>query len=581
MSDAEQPPVSGEAQSPTGDEAPRPRSGRGTRPWMVALFAAGLVAGSLAGLAGVRALDAATQDEPPRAMAPPRFVEEAAAAGIAHVYGGGFTYFVGGGVATFDCDDDGRPDLYLAGGSNPAALYRNESPTGGALRFEQVRDPVTDLTAVTGAYPLDVDGDGVLDLAVLRVGENVLLRGTGDCRFERGNEAWGFDGGDAWTVGFSATWEGDAALPTLAIGNYLDTNDLEQRSKCADSELVRPVPHGETYAAPMPLSPGWCTLSVLFSDWSRSGERDLRMTNDRHYYSGGQEQLWRIEPGQQPLMYTGEDGWQRLVIWGMGIAEYDLTGDGLPEVFLTSQGDNRLQTLADGSAQPTYTETALEHGATAHRPYTGGDLLPSTAWHPEFQDANNDGYVDLFISKGNVDAVPEYAMKDPSNLLLGRPDGTFRESARTAGIARFVRGRGAALVDLNLDGMLDLVQVNRRANVSVYRNVGWGDAEHPRPMGNWAAVRLRQPGPNRDAIGAWVTVRFGDRTVEREITIGGGHASGELGWIHVGLGNADGAEIRVQWPDGRRGPWLDLPVNGFGVVERGAAVVEPWTPEER
>ena len=89
----------------------------------------------------------------------PRFVEEAQAAGIDHVYDGEFEHFVGGGVAAFDCDDDGRPELYFAGGSEPAALYRNESPIGGATRFAPLPSPVTDLTAVTGAYPLDIDSD--------------------------------------------------------------------------------------------------------------------------------------------------------------------------------------------------------------------------------------------------------------------------------------------------------------------------------------------------------------------------------------------------------------------------------------
>ncbi len=155
------------------------------------------------------------------ALAPPHFVEEAAAAGIDHVYDGDLVYAVGGGVATFDCNSDGKPEVYLAGGSQPAALYRNDSPVGGALRFSRVADPATDLSAVTGAYPLDVDGDGQVDLAVLRVGGNVVLRGLGDCRFERANEAWSFDGGDAWSTAFSATWEGGARLPTLAVGNYV------------------------------------------------------------------------------------------------------------------------------------------------------------------------------------------------------------------------------------------------------------------------------------------------------------------------------------------------------------------------
>ncbi|MGA9160950.1 MAG: CRTAC1 family protein, partial [Actinomycetota bacterium] len=530
------------------------RHGRATVVWL----GLGAVGGALAALAVVIAITLFTSRAGAAAAVAPRFVEESAAAGVHHVYDGDFTYFVGGGVAAFDCDDDGRPDLYFAGGANPAALYRNESPVGGALRFAQVSDPVTDLTSVTGAYPIDIDGDGLIDLAVLRYGKNVLLRGLGGCRFERANETWGYDGGDAWTAAFSATWEGSAALPTLAFGDYLDLAKGPDRSDCADSELVRPLPGEAAYAEPIPLSPGYCTLSVLFSDWDRSGHPDLRMANDRHYYLDGEEQLWRIADGEPPRLYTRAEGWQRLVIWGMGIASYDVTGDGLPEVFLTSQGDNKLQTLADGPARPTYRDIALQKGVTAPRPYAGGDPLPSTAWHAEFQDTNNDGFVDLFVSKGNVEAQPDFASRDPSDLLLGQPDGTFTEAGRDAGLVSFVRGRGAALVDLNLDGMLDLVQVNRRAPVSLWRNVGRGDATQPRPMGNWIAVRLEQAGPNRDAIGSWIELRFGGRTAEREVTIGGGHASGELGWIHFGLGDTDATELRVEWPDGRTGPWLDV-----------------------
>jgi hypothetical protein len=114
----------------------------------------------------------------------PRFVEESASAGIEHTYTGDFEFFVGGGVATFDCNADGFDDLYFAGGAEPAALYRNESTVGGELEFTGLPSPVTDLTDVTGAYPLDIDSDGLVDLVVLRRGANVLLRGLGDCRFE-------------------------------------------------------------------------------------------------------------------------------------------------------------------------------------------------------------------------------------------------------------------------------------------------------------------------------------------------------------------------------------------------------------
>ena len=554
-------------------------TGRSNR--MVGWLILGVVAGSLAAIGivlGGKALFG--PHPPPAAYDPPLFVEESIAAGIDHTYDGDFTYFVGGGVAVFDCNDDGRPDLYLAGGIGPAALYRNESPIAGELRFTHLPEPSTDLNRVTGAYPLDIDGDARIDLAVLRLGGNVLLRGLGDCRFERANEAWMFDGGDLWTVAFSAKWEGAAEWPTLAFGNYVAlSEDGRQTNTCSDNVLVRPSPALPGYGTPTPLSPGWCTLSILFSDWDRSGRRDLRMTNDRHYYRDGEEQLWRVAEGEPPRLYTREEGWQLMRIWGMGIASFDLTGDGLPEVFLTSQGDNKLQTLADGATEPNYVDIALDRGANAHRPFTGEDtLLPSTAWHAEFQDVNNDGYADLFIAKGNVEAMPEFAQQDPSNLLLGQPDGTFAESAEAAGVLSFARGRGAALADFNLDGMLDLVEVNRRENVKLWRSVGSGTADQPAPIGNWISLQLEQSGPNRDAVGSWIEVRIKGRTIQREVSVGGGHAGGQLGWIHFGLGDADEAEIRVQWPDGEFGPWLAVEANQFLTLVRGASEAVPWLP---
>ncbi len=511
----------------------------------------------------------------------PLFVEEAAAAGIDHRYDGDFSFFVGGGVAVFDCNDDGSQEVYLAGGAEPAALYRNESEVAGALRFSHLPDPATDLTQVTGAYPLDIDGDGFTDLAVLRIGGNVLLRGLGDCRFEAATAAWGLDGGDVWTTAFSATWEASAGWPTVAFGNYRNEESDDIDRLCYDNELVRPNAMGDGFGASLTLRPAWCALSMLFSDWDRSGRRDLRVSNDRHYYSefgAGEEQLWRMTAGEPPRLWTHAEGWQTVKVWGMGIASQDLTGDGLPEIYLTSQGDNKLQTLTDGAAQPRFHNIAVERGAAANRPFAGDVDLLSTAWHAEFQDVNNDGFMDLFVSKGNVEAMVDYAAQDPSNLLLGQADGTFLEQADVAGILSFARARGAALADFNLDGMLDLIVVNRRENVKLWRNVGWGAVDAPAAMGNWIALDLREPGPNRNAIGAWIEVRTDDRTTWREVTVGGGHAGGQLGWVHFGLDAADQAEVRVRWPDAETGPWLTVQANRFYVVERGAPDARPWAP---
>ena len=89
---------------------------------------------------------------------------------------------------------------------------------------------------------------------------------------------------------------------------------------------------------------------MLFTDWNRSGTPALRVSNDREYYEGGQEQLWRIEPGKPPSLYTEADGWKLLRIWGMGIASQDINGDGYPDYFLTSMADNKLQMLGDPKA---------------------------------------------------------------------------------------------------------------------------------------------------------------------------------------------------------------------------------------
>jgi hypothetical protein len=128
---------------------------------------------------------------------------------------------------------------------------------------------------------------------------------------------------------------------------------------------------------------------------------------------------------------------------------------------------------------------------TATNP-VGDKSLPSSAWHDEFEDVNNDGLIDLFIAKGNINEMPDYAMKDPSVLFLGQPDGTFTDRAKAAGIQSLARGRGGARPS-EPDGLLDIVQSHRRDNEDL-RNVGSGTARRPRPMGDWPALRLEQPG---------------------------------------------------------------------------------------
>jgi hypothetical protein len=524
-------------------------------------------------LAGFAAASAAT---PVKMGVIPSFAEETTSAGVDSTFKGDWKYIVGGGVATFDCNGDGFPDMFLAGGENQAKFYLNQSTRGGALKFKEETSGL-ELTNVVGAYPLDINSDGIMDLVVLRSGESVAMKGDGNCKFERANEAWNFTGGDLWWTAFSATFEHGNTWPTIAMGSYISITkaiDTDPWGSCTGSVLERPNAGQTGFDTALPLKPSWCPLSMLFTDWNRSGTQSLRVSNDREYYRGGSEQMFHVEPGKPPTPYTVDEGWKPLKIWGMGIASTDVNGDGYPDYFLTSMADNKLQTLTsppvDGVAKADFKDVAFPLNAIAQHPYTGGDVHPSTAWHAQFEDVNNDCLPDLFIAKGNVSDMPDFAMKDPDNLLLGGPDGKFTEVGDKAGVASMQIGRGAGLPDFNLDGLPDLVVVNRNNPAQVWRNTT-ADAGH------WLDLKLEQPGTNRDAIGAWIMVKSGDVVMQREITVGGGHASGQATWIHFGLNTMTDAEVQVTWPDGTKSEPVKVNSDTFYVLSPGQAP-KPWSP---
>ncbi len=529
----------------------------------------------------VVAVCVSAQDTTP---AVPKFIEETDSARIKNTYTGGWEFMVGGGVATFDCSGDKFPDMFLASGIGTSKFYKNISMAGGALKFVQQKSGL-ELRNVTGAYPLDIDSDGNMDLVVLRSGENVVMRGLGNCRFVKANKEWGFDGGDAWSVSFAAMWERGHNWPTMAVGNYIDRTQTEfPWGSCTDNWLHRPMENTKKFAEPFALKPSYCALSMLFSDWNRSGTPSLRVSNDREYYKGGQEQLWKILPNETPKLYSEAEGWKYLRIWGMGIASTDLNNDGLPEYFLTSMADSKLQTLAnpsDAILKPSLNDVAFKKGVTAHRPYTGGDTRPSTGWHAQFEDVNNDGLEDLFIAKGNVAKMPDFAAQDPNNLLLQNQDGNFTEAGDKAGVASMFIGRGAMLTDFNLDGWPDVVVVNRWAKTQLWRNMGNTSG----PKNHWLQLQLQQGGANKNAVGAWVEIQANNKIQRKEIVVGGGHASGSAGWIHFGLGEASAAKVRVQWPNtGPNGQawsdWMDVQADGFAIVERDKPVTI-WSPTHR
>jgi len=185
-------------------------------------------------------------------------------------------------------------------------------------------------------------------------------------------------------------------------------------------------------------------------------------------------------------------------------------------------------------------------------------------------DCNGDAYPDLFLAGGS----------SPSRLLVnGSEKGGAVRFRPASGLPDGLDNvLGAYPLDVDGDGLLDLIVVNRAAPAQVWRNAGFGTAGRPGPAGNWVALKVEQPGANRNAVGAWIEVRVADRTQRKEITVGGGHAGGIATWHHFGVGVAERLRLRVQCPDGEWSPWIRLFANQFARISRGETEAALWLP---
>ena len=364
--------------------------------------------------------------------------------GSTQTYDGARTYAVGGGVAAFDCNGDGKPDLYR----------RGWQPSGGAVPQRQpgrrrrcgsrpVRDAATDLADVTGAYPLDIDGDGIdrpgraarrrdrsaarprrLPVRAGRTRLVVRRRQRLDHRVQRDLGGRG-DAADARVRELPATRRHGtrhATAPTtrwsgrIATGAGLRAADRAHARATARSRCC-----SATGTAPAGATCGSATTATTTLD--------------------GEEQLWRIDAGEPPAPVHRRRRLGPDADLGHGHRQLRRHRRRLSRRVPDQPGRQQAPD-ADGRAEPA--DLPRHRRSSAASPPTSrspaATSLPSTAWHPEFEDVNNDGFIDLFVSKGNVSSRPTTRRSDPSNLLLGQPDGTFIEAADAAGILNYGRG---------------------------------------------------------------------------------------------------------------------------------------------
>ena len=496
-----------------------------------------------------------------------------------------------GGVALIDYDGDGFLDVYFVQGGELVAtapdhpanrMYRNL----GDGTFEDVTDSTGtgDTSYGMGAACGDYDGDGDVDLYITNVGPNVLYRNNGDGTFTDVTEAAGV--GDAgW--GSSAAfvdYNGDGLLDLFVV-NYLDWSpssekecwsSLDERVYCgpnaydapARDVLLRNVGNGRfvdvsksvglnrTFGNGLGVAPG---------DFNGDGRWDFYVAND-----GTPNQLWM---GQGADRFKDEAPTLGCALnhhgtaeAGMGVAAVDINQDGRLDLFMSHlRGETNTFYLNRGTWFDDVTPT-LGLGASSTS-YTGFGL--------GFADFDHDSNLDLFIVNGRVIRVRPYddpkRPYDEENLLYaGDSSGSFREVLPRGGVnPPLVRtSRGAAFGDLDNDGDIDVVVVNRDARVHVLRNVIGA-------QGNWVMFRVLDA-RGCYAIGARVEIATGSRRRYAIVQRAYSYCASNDPRVHFGLGRSPRVdEITVRWQDGHTEKFGPAAAGQLYDLRRGSGKATP------
>lgn len=455
----------------------------------------------------------------------------------------------GSGVAADDLDGDGLPDIVLGNLEGPNTILWNE----GDLTFtrEEMRDRSTRTVNL-----VDVDADGRLDIVTTHRGSGIaVFRNLGGRRFDQvpllgvGAPAYSMSWGDLDA-------DGDLDLAAASYDAELDQRlrSAYQFSDGAGVYVYRS--DGDRFAAER-LATDAQGLVTSMTDLDRDGLLDVFVGNDFSV----QDMVWHND-GRSLRPATP---FARSAAHPMSFDTGDVDGDGVEEIFVTDMRPattdterlaewiplmstmNKLDNPTSRQKVRNVLHVARADGTFRDDGELAGIDAAGWAWSARFGDLDNDRDVDLYVVNGMIAAetfhyLPNAEIVEPNITFANRGDGSFGQAEW--GLASLASGRGSVLVDLDLDGRLDVVVNNLDSPAMAYRNL--------RCDGGAVTFGLRQPGTgNTHAIGATVTVSDGDDLMVRTVRAGGGYLSGSSSTVHVGVGDAevvDRAEIR--WPDG-------------------------------
>ncbi len=504
---------------------------------------------------------------------------------------------ISGGVALFDCDNDGKLDILVVndatieeaevGGVPMVVLYHQ----GDGLKF-------TDITKEAGLVHkgwgmgiavADYDNDGLPDIYVTGYGGNVLYHNLGNCKFQdvtqkAGVAGGGFSSGAAW-----ADYDRDGHLD-LFVSRYVHT-DLRHLPTAEN-------PSKNFFHKGLPVENPWTMdgegdflfhnrgdgtfeevsgkagvndpdtrfgLGCVWGDYDNQGWPSLLVANDtgpnflyRNKHDGTFEEVAMLSG--VALSPEGNE------VGNMGVDMGDFDRDGKLDFAITDYAD-QPKGLYLNRGDLGFTD--ITYSAKISR-----SSLPYVSWGTGFIDFDNDGLPDLLIASGHVypdvDTVKSVKYREPILLYRNRGDRTFYEVASSAGLndGPMQSRRGVAFGDINNDGKIDMVIFNVGMPPSVFLN-DTANSNHR------ALFKLVGKKSNRGAVGARVTVTSTSRSQLEEVKAGSSYLSTNDPRLHFGLAaDATMDKVEIRWPNGTVEVLKNLPADVIYTVIEGQGVTD-------
>lgn len=531
------------------------------------------------------------------------FADVAERAGLtaSNVFGGkrSSTYILestGTGVAIFDYDNDGWPDIFLVNGTTLTPPSTADAPTN-RLYHNNHDGTFTDVTAKAGLTASgwgqgvcvgDYDNDGWADIYVTYYGKNRLyhnLHGT----FEEVAEQAGVAGdGKTWGSGCAFVDYDRDGLADLFVANYarFDLANAAPPGRYATCQWKgiavfcgpRGLPGDKntlyhnlggrfedvTRKAGIDQTMGHFCFSVSPFDYDKDGWTDIYVSCDSTpsiLYHNNHDGTF-TDVGLISGVAYNVDGREQA---GMGSTVADYDGDGELDLFRTNFSDD-TSTLYHNNGDGTFTDVTYPAGLGASTQYLG--------WGAMFFDFDNDGWPDLVQVNGHV--YPEVdnfelgiTYAEPKLLYRNNSNGTFSNVSREAGpgFAAAASARGLAVGDLWNDGRLSLVIANRNGppsllvNRQIYTN-------------HWIEFKTVGVRSNRSGIGARLILQTAKRRQVDEVRSGSSYISQSDMRVHFGLGAADRVEyLEVHWPSGLVERFREPQVDRIVTVTEGSGQV--------